>query len=78
MGPLKPGHWRTANRRRVALIKQQFACGLTDTEEDELRSLQELADRQLEGPDAQMLDDVAKMEANVRRVTDHGQLTTDN
>ena len=71
MGPLKPGHWRTANRRRVALIKKQFACGLTDAEEDELRSLQELADRQLEGPDARMLDDVAKMEANVRRVTDH-------
>ena len=62
--PLEPEQWRTANRRRLALIEKRFASGLTDDEKAELRRLQELADQQREELDARMLPDVARMEAN--------------
>ena len=65
--PLEPEHWRTVNRRRLALIEKRFARGLTDDEDAELQRLQGLADRQLEELDARMLDDVARMEASVNR-----------
>jgi hypothetical protein len=60
---LDPKQWNDANRRRLTLIERRFAGGLAAAEEEELQRLQELADRQLEELDAQMLDDVARMEA---------------
>jgi hypothetical protein len=50
------------NRRRLALIRKQFANGLTPEEVTELQELQCRADRHLEGLDAAMLKDVAEME----------------
>ena len=75
MGALKPRAWRIANRRRLELIGKRFAGGLTEAEEEELRGLQELADRQLEELDARMLLHLVKMEADARRVIDHEQQT---
>ncbi len=54
--------WASANRRRLALIRQQFAGGLTATEEVELQELQRQADQHLESLDSQMLNDVTAME----------------
>lgn len=66
--PLEPEHWRTVNRRRLALIEKRFATGLTDDEAAELQRLQELADRQLDELDARLLEDVARMEARAQQV----------
>lgn len=54
--------WAIANRRRLALIRKQFAGGLTAGEATELQELQRRADRHLESLDSQMLNDVTKME----------------
>jgi hypothetical protein len=54
--------WPRANRRRLTLIRQQFAAGLTAAEAAELQDLQRQADQHLESLDSQMLDDVAAME----------------
>jgi hypothetical protein len=54
--------WETANRRRLALIRSQFAGGLTAAEAAELQELQCRADRHLESLDSQMLCDVSEME----------------
>ncbi len=54
--------WAIANRRRLALIRQQFADGLTAAETAELQELQDRADRHLESLDSQMLSDVTEME----------------
>lgn len=50
------------NRRRLALIRKQFAMGLTQAEAAELQELQRQADRRLEALDSAMLNDVAEME----------------
>ena len=54
--------WPDTNRRRVALIRQQFAAGLTAAETAELQELQRQVDRQLESLDAAMLNDITHME----------------
>ena len=54
--------WPRANRRRLTLIRKQFAQGLTAAEAAELQELQRQADRHLESLDCEMLDDVATME----------------
>jgi len=66
--PLDLEQWTAANQRRVALIEKRFRGGLTDSEQEELQHLQELADRQLEELDTLMLKDVADMEAAAQRV----------
>jgi plasmid stability protein len=66
--PYVPQQWSVANQRRVALIEKRFTSGLTDHELEELQHLQNLADRQLEELDAKMLNDVARMEANARKI----------
>ena len=62
--------WVIANRRRLALIRQQFAGGLTAAEAAELQELQRRADRQLESLDSQMLNDVTEMEKAVAEALD--------
>jgi hypothetical protein len=57
--------WGAVNRRRLALIRKQFAAGLTAGESVELQELQLRADKHLESLDSQMLDDVAAMETAV-------------
>jgi uncharacterized FlgJ-related protein len=54
--------WTVANERRLALIRRQFAGGLTSAETAELQELQHRADQYLESLDSQMLHDVAAME----------------
>ncbi len=54
--------WPSTNRRRVALIRQQFADGLTAAEAAELQELQRQADRHLESLDSEMLNDINQME----------------
>jgi hypothetical protein len=63
--------WSLANRRRLALIRKQFANGLTPEEAAELQELQRQADRHLEALDSEMADDVAEME----KAACHGQPT---
>ena len=65
---LEPAQWKTTNERRVALIEKRFTSGLTNSEQEELQRLQELADQQLEELDALMLKDVAHMEASAREI----------
>ena len=62
--------WPRANRRRLTLIRQQFANGLTAREATELQELQRRADQHLESMDSQMLDDVATMETAAAGVLD--------
>ncbi|MHB8973727.1 MAG: hypothetical protein ACYC3X_26090 [Pirellulaceae bacterium] len=66
--PLEPRQWAIANGRRVALIEKQFTSSLTESEQEELQRLQELADQQLEELDALMLKDVAHMEATAHKI----------
>jgi hypothetical protein len=54
--------WPTANRRRLTLIRKQFAEGLTAPEATELQDLQRQAGQHLESLDSRMLQDVASME----------------
>ena len=62
--------WRTANQRRIALIRKQFAEGLTPDEADELQQLQDMADHQVERLDAQRLDDVHQLYRQAQRLID--------
>ena len=59
-----------ANRRRLTLIRQQFAGGLTAAESAELQELQRQADWHLESLDAAMLKDVATMEKAAAEILD--------
>jgi hypothetical protein len=59
--PLDAEEWSQHNQRRLALIRKRFTCGLPQDEEQELHALQELADRQVEVLDRQMLADVQTM-----------------
>ena len=62
--------WRTANQRRIALIRKQFAEGLRTDEADELQQLQDMADQQVERFDAQRLDDVQQLYRQAKRLVD--------
>jgi len=62
--------WAIANRRRLALIRQQFAGGLTAAEAAELQEAQHRADQHLESLDSQMLNDVTEMEKAVAEALD--------
>ena len=53
--------WRTANQRRIALIRKQFTEGVTPDEVDELQQLQDMADHQMERFDTQRLDDIQQL-----------------
>jgi len=54
--------WPAANRRRLALIRKQFAEGLNASETAELQGLQYQADQRLETLDSEMLKDISSME----------------
>ena len=62
--------WRTANQRRIALIRKQFAEGVSADEADELQQLQDMADHQVEHLDAQRLDDVQQLYRQAKRLVD--------
>ena len=62
--------WQTANQRRIALIRKQFAEGLSADEADELQQLQDMADQQVERFDAQRLDDVQQLYRQAKRLVD--------
>jgi hypothetical protein len=62
--------WAIVNRRRLALIRKQFAGGLSAGEAAELQELQRRADRHLESLDSQMLNDVTEMEKAVAEALD--------
>jgi hypothetical protein len=61
----------------LELIRKRSDGGLAEAEEEELRGLQELADRQVEELDSRMLEHLAKMEATVRQVIDHEPRSND-
>jgi hypothetical protein len=63
--PLDRETWGQHNQRRLALIRTRFSTGLSKAEEQELRALQELADRQVEAMDREMLSDVQAMKRAV-------------
>ena len=62
--------WRTDNQRRIALIRKQFAEGLTPDEADELQQLQDMADHQVERFDVQRLDDIQQLYRQAQRLVD--------
>src|SRR5947208_13109949 len=62
--------WRTGNQRRIALIRKQFAEGLSADEADELQQLQDMADQQVERFDVQRLDDVKQLYRQAKRLVD--------
>ncbi len=62
--------WRTDNQRRIALIRKQFAEGLSADEADELQQLQDMVDQQEERFDAQRLDDVRELYRQAKRLVD--------
>jgi hypothetical protein len=67
-----PGTEQTTwNQRRVALIRQSFASGLSREEEQELDRLQVMADQYLEALDRQRLDGVKRLQEAVQRVVGH-------
>ncbi len=68
--PADAGTWDARNQRRLSLIRKRFAGRLTADEDVELSELQELADRQLEQLDQQMLGDIADLEAQATRAMD--------
>lgn len=53
------------NQRRQALIRKSVRESLTDDEKTELQSLQAAAERDLEAMDNQLLNELAKMRAQV-------------
>ncbi len=66
--PVSKKTWTRLNTRRVALIHKKYDGGLAREEEEELERLQELAYVQVAALDEKMLDHVARMEAEARRV----------
>ena len=62
--------WRACNQRRIELIRQQFAEGLSADEAGELRQLQDMADQRMERFDARMLDDVKRLYRQAKRIVD--------
>ena len=63
--PLDSAKWGMQNQRRLALIRQRFASGLSTAEAEELRILQNAADWQVEAMDRAMLADVQAMKQAV-------------
>ena len=45
--PIGPGKWQVLNRRRIYLIQKQLADDISPEEVDELRDLQDCADRRM-------------------------------
>jgi hypothetical protein len=62
--------WRACNQRRIALISQQFAEGLSVDEARELQQLQELADQHVERFDERLLHDVKRLYSRAKRIVD--------
>jgi hypothetical protein len=62
--------WRACNQRRIALIQQQFAAGLSADEARELQQLQDLADQHVERVDEQLLHDVKRLYSRAKRIVD--------
>jgi hypothetical protein len=62
--------WRVYNQRRIALIRQQFAAGLSADQARELQQLQELADQHVERFDERLLDDVKCLYSRAKRIVD--------
>jgi hypothetical protein len=59
-----------ANRRRLTLIRKQFAEGLSPSEAADLQELQRQADESLESLDSPMLQDISQMEQAAREALD--------
>src|SRR5215510_11775378 len=62
--------WRVCNKRRIELIRKQFAEGLPPDEADELQQLQDMADQHVERFDERMLDDVKRLYSQAKRIVD--------
>jgi predicted transcriptional regulator len=62
--------WRACNQRRIELMRQQFAEGLSADEAGELQQLQDVADQQMERFDARMLEDVNRLYRQAKRMVD--------
>jgi hypothetical protein len=62
--------WRACNQRRIELIRQQFAEGLSADEAGELQQLQDMADQHVERFDDRMLDDVKRLYGKAKRIVD--------
>jgi hypothetical protein len=62
--------WRAYNQRRIALIRQQFAAGLSADKARELQQLQDLADRHVERFDERLLHDVKRLYSRAKRIVD--------
>ena len=62
--------WQSCNQQRIALIRKQFAEGLSADEADELQQLQNMADAQVERFDKRMLDDVQRLYSKAKRIID--------
>jgi len=62
--------WRACNQRRIALIRKQFAEGLSTDEVGELQQLQDRADQQVERFDEQLLDAVKQLHRKAKRIVD--------
>jgi hypothetical protein len=62
--------WQVCSQRRIALIRKQFAAGLTSDEAGELQKLQNLADQQVERFDEQLLRDINQLYRKARRIVD--------
>jgi hypothetical protein len=62
--------WPAFNRRRLHLIRKQFADSLTAVEAAELQELQRQADENLESLDREMLKDISHMEKTATEARD--------
>jgi hypothetical protein len=62
--------WNVLNRRRVELIRKSRTSGLTASEEEDLRRLQDAVDRKLEPIDQQLLAQARQFQHLAEQLTD--------
>ena len=62
--------WESQNERRLMLIKQSMKRDLTTPEQEELRLLQDEADRRLEQRDHELLSGLGQLERAVEALPD--------
>ena len=60
--------WEVHNRRRIELIKKSIVAALSESEQTELQSLQDAADRQLEARDHELLAQLARFKHAVEQL----------
>ncbi|ETW99009.1 hypothetical protein [Candidatus Entotheonella palauensis] len=62
--------WNSQNQRRIDLIRKSSHETLTETEEDELQQLQEVADQRLEARDHELLAHLDRLKQAVNLLPD--------